>query len=121
MSQSSFHLLSDTDYSIIEYEIVPGYRQNSKLLFSNDQFYVLNTKCPLGDSYVCVHEKCKVRVYGQCIRLTNSPNHEHENKAEEYKKLRCLNEIKRRCGELNYLLTGQKITVRDIFNQVLVE
>lgn len=109
----------------MEYEIVPGYRQNSKLLYANEQFYVFNTKCPLGDSYVCVNEKCKSRVYivvsNQCICLKNSPSHDHESKAEEYKKLRCLNEMKRRCGELNYLLTGQKITVRDIFNQVLVE
>lgn len=125
LSQSSFVSLKDTDYTIIEHEIVPGYRKNSKLLYADEQFYVFNTKCALGDSYVCVNHNCNARVYivvsTQCIRLTGASLHNHETKNEEFQKLKCLNEMKSRCGQLTYLLSSQKVTVRDIFYEVLAQ
>lgn len=124
-SQSSFHSLRETDYENVEYEMVPGHRQNSKLLYADEQFYMFNTRSPLGEGYMCTHSNCNVRVYkvdgDQCIRLINSPTHTHERQTDEYRKLSCLNEMKRRCTELKYMLTGQRVTARDIFNAVMAE
>lgn len=123
--QSFQSLIHRIDYAIVEHEFVPGYRQNSKMLYAEEHIFQFNTTSPLGDAYLCVHKNCFVRLYivstNQCIRLSNCANHNHETKVEEYKKLVCLNEIKRRCGELKHLLTGHKVTVRDIFNDVMLQ
>lgn len=125
LSRSSFHTLSEgIDYTIIELEIVPGYRLNSKILYAEEQFYRFYTKSSLGVSYLCANGNCRARVYivvtNQCIRLATRAEHHHGTKVEEYKKLVCLNQIKRRCGELKHLLTGQTVTVRDILNDVML-
>lgn len=125
-SMQSFQSLMDRiDYTIVEHEFVPGYRLNSSVLYAEEQFFLFNTTTPLGDAYLCSHKNCSVRLHivstNQCIRLTNCADHNHESKVEEYKKLACLNEIKRRCGELKHLLTGHKVTVRDIFNDVMLQ
>lgn len=125
-SQSSFQSLSQTDYVNVEYEFVPGYRANSNLMYANEQLYSFNTKSSLGESYLCIHSGCRARLYivfgGQCIQLNNAVNdHNHESKTGEHRILVCLNEMKRRCKELKHLLTGHRVTVRDIFNAVMLE
>lgn len=91
--------------------------------------YTFNTKSALGKSYLCSYKldsgKCKSRIYEveshAFIKLNGTPAHNHPNRLAEKKELFCLNEIKRRCGMLEYFLSTTRLTVRDIFNQVFLE
>lgn len=108
--------------------MVIGSRSNFQLLFSSteQQFHAFNTKSPFGKSYLCNDPNCKTRVYlieenSRCIQLNNSYKHEHEIKTKEYKKIQVLNEVKRRCAELKFLLSGHRITARETFASVMQE
>lgn len=132
-SQASFSSLSPSYFRQIDYEFIVGARANSKLLYSNteNQIYSFNTNSRLGKSYMCTYSigkkrVCSARVYlvdnNRCIQLHSSPSHNHTDNRQSLKReLFCLNEIKQRCGALESFLTTTKLTVRDIFNQVLLE
>lgn len=132
LSQRSFCSLKPEHYTVLEVEQVTGYRANSELFFSSteNQFYCYNTKSKLGLSYLCTYavnkkRTCRGRMYkveGDIfIRLNGTFQHDHAERLEEKKELFCLNEMKRRCGQLESFLSTTRLTVRDIFNQVLLE
>lgn len=132
-SQKSFSNLNPEDYIDIEYHFITGSRANSTLLYSitEKQIYSFNTKCALGRSYLCTHIGCKARVYiicekdnaqaQKCIQLRNFFSHAHGDKLIKYTELIALNEVKRRCSLMQYQLTGNKVSVLDIFNAVMAE
>lgn len=67
---------------------------------------------------------CSVRVYivdGMCIQLVNCGAHNHPNKLEDKRQLFILNEAKRRCANLDSFLATARVTVRSIWNQVMLE
>lgn len=118
--------LNVNDFEIIEYELIQGLRVSSKLLYvpSEKQFYVFNCSSKLGKSYVCREKRCNVRVYltenEECKRFkSNSNSHLHSDKEEEFNELKVLNEIKSKCAEPHSSLGGRKLTVRNIFYQVI--
>lgn len=123
-SQSSFDGLEANIYRSVIYEFIAGYRSGSKLLYAIDEqnLYSFNTISKIGQSYLCIEKGCNVRVYivkdEKCIQQNRNCEHSHANKKKMYDELQCLNEIKEKCSQLNYLLSGQKITVRDIYNSV---
>lgn len=55
------------------------------------------------------------------IKLNSSPHHNHPDWKVEKRELFCLNEMKRWCGMLESFLNTTRLTVRDIFNKVLLE
>lgn len=130
--QRSFSGLTPEHYIVVEVEKITGYRANSELIFSSNehQFYSFNTKCKLGKSFLCTYIHNKKRIYksriyevegGVFIQLNDSFEHVHADRLTEKKELFCLNEMKRRCGQLESFLSTTRLTVRDIFNQVLLE
>lgn len=133
LSQNSFSNLSASFYQVVQIERIVGYRQKSEILFciADYQMYGFNTKSVLGKSYLCTYKvhknkhECKSRIYevdnNIFIKLNCTPDHTHPDRLAEKKELFCLNEIKCRCGMLESFLSTTRLTVRDIFNQVLLE
>lgn len=133
LSQASFSTLSPELYESIAFEFIVGERVNSKILYAEkeNQMYSTNSTCNLGKSFLCTYtinkkRVCHARVYlvddGRCIKLKNSRPHMHSDNRAQYKReLFCLNEMKRRCGELESFLSTTKLTVKNIFDQVLLE
>lgn len=132
-SQKSFSSLPVSVYEFIDFELMTGARTNSEILFTSTehQIYTYNSTSHLGKGYLCTHRRedkrvCKARVYlvneNRCIKLKNASEHCHDDKMLSLKReLVCLNEMKRRCGQLESFLSTTRLTVRDIFNQVLFE
>lgn len=85
--------------SEVDFEMMPGLRYNSMLLFvkNEQQFYCLNTTSSnYGDAYKCYVSGCSRRIYvrnGKCF-INNSSSHKHPNKSNLYFNLCALNEIK---------------------------
>lgn len=128
-SQMSFLRLKPDSYRVLDYEFITGWRRNSTILVAENHFYGIKKNNKLGASWLCTHRvanksACNVRVYmveNRCIQLSNAGEHKHADKREEKGQLNVLNEIKRRCGQSNALMTTTQVTVRDIYNQVLLE
>lgn len=106
----------------IEYEIVPGKRQNSKLLWSSTelQFYKFNTKLSTGNSYLCYINGCNCRVLlkndGTCFKTDSSKVHNHPTNEELYEQLSIANEMKTKCKE-----DASSKSVKEIYDEVLME
>lgn len=85
--------------SKVSYKIMPGFRINSKILFSpkEQQFYRFNTTTSgRNRSYVCRESECKCRVHihnNECY-ISNAIAHNHERKMGVYYNLCALNEMK---------------------------
>lgn len=113
--------VAKTNLSVIEYKIVAGKRQNSKLLWSSTelQFYKFNTKLTTGQSYLCYHG-CDCRVLlkndGTCIKTDSKKMHNHPTNEELYEQLLIANEIKTKCKED----TSTK-TVKEIYDETLMD
>lgn len=128
-SQTSFRSLKPNQYRELQFEFITGWRANSKTLCAEDNFYNFNAKTSLGPSWLCTHtvggkRVCSVRVYivdGMCIQLVNCGAHNHPNKLEDKRQLFILNEAKRRCANLDSFLATARVTVRSIWNQVMLE
>lgn len=126
-SQSSFRNLKVDQYIEIDFDIIIGSRLNSKLIFSKEekQLYRFNTMCGLGSAYKCRISACNARVYlineNTCIKLDTGETHSHGDQFISYRELQAFNEMKRRCVDLKYVLAGNRITVREIFNAVSSE
>lgn len=83
----------------VSYEIMPGYRYSSSVLFCPDenQFYIRNSSSKIGVGYTCYVDSCKCRVHvrdGKCY-FGNTLSHDHGDKSEMYYNLCALNEMKR--------------------------
>lgn len=103
-------------------------KEQIQRFFTRDEhhFYSINTVSVLGRSFLCTYlvdgkRACKPRTYlvrgDKCIKLRSGFPHTHGDKLERYKE----NEMKRRCGLLETFMSTKKITVKDIFKQVLLE
>lgn len=114
-----------TSYKFLRYEIVPGFRIGSKLLYTKDkkQFYRFNRTNKNGDAYLCAENGCKKRVHLRidklCIQQDKYAVHQHETKEKIYEELTVLNEIKSKCADINTLINEKKQSVRDIFYSVM--
>lgn len=102
----------------VSYEIMPGYRFNSKVLFCPDeqQFYLGNSASEYGLGYTCYVSDCKCRVHlrnNECY-IGNAIAHNHEKKTGMYYNLLALNEIKR-------ILRSQdnQLSPEEVFNDVI--
>lgn len=132
-SQKSFTNLAPSTYDFIDFELMTGARTNSEILFTSTehQMYTFNASSRLGKSYLCSYRlngkrACKARVYlineNRCIKSKTAQPHSHsEDMLTLKRELVCLNEMKRRCVQLESFLSTSRLTVRDIFNQVLLE
>lgn len=127
-SQKVFKNLDPSEYRVLQTEELTGRRQNSKLLFAEGYLYSFNAKMKShGESWLCSHlvgrkRVCKVRVYKEndmCIQLLDCGEHNHGNKIEEKNQLKVLNEVKRRCANWEDVLAPARVSVRDIWDQVL--
>lgn len=82
----------------VAYEMMPGFRYNSKVLFcpQEQQFYLSNSPSVLGMGYTCYVDDCKCRMHfrnNECY-VGNAIAHNHELKTQMYHDLCALNEIK---------------------------
>lgn len=82
----------------VSYEIMAGYRYNSKVLFcpEEQQFYLSNSATDSCLKYTCYVKECRCRVEirdEQCY-IANTMPHEHEKKTDMYRNLCALNEVK---------------------------
>lgn len=114
-------------YRFLRYELLPGERINSELLYTNDenQFYRYNSAVKNGDAYLCAEAKCNKRVHLRkdrlCIQYEKYFTHNHNSKEKKYEELKVLNIIKKKCSDLTNLLNERRQSVRDIFYAVLAE
>lgn len=105
----------------IKYELVPGKRRNSQLLWSSTelQFYKFNTKLKAGKSYLCYHG-CSCRVLllnnGICIKTDQKKTHNHPTNQELYEQLSIANEIKIKCSK-----DSSSKSVKQIYDDVLMK
>lgn len=104
----------------IDYEIVPGKRFNSKLLwsFNEMQFYKFNTKLKTGISYLCYHG-CSARVIirndGKCYKTDGHKSHDHPTNYDLFKQLSAKNEMKKKCLE-----DATSKSVKEIYDEVVL-
>ena len=102
----------------VTYEIMPGFRYTSKLLYVKEekQFYVKNTKSNIGIGYTCYHDGCSRRVHlrGENCFIGDNGVHDHSDKSEMYVNLCALNEMK---GILRS--ADKRRTTREVFNDVM--
>lgn len=114
--------------SELEFEIITGLRVGTSLMYikSEQQLYKVNSKLKESTIYLCVNRNCKARAKimkktQKCVRH-NKFEHNHPNAEKKYDETKVLNIIKEKCSKLTDLLRGsQFLTVRDVFNTVLLE
>lgn len=102
----------------VSYEIMPGFRYNSKVLFCPDeqQFYVANSVSEIGHGYTCYIPQCKCRIHmrdNECY-VGNAIAHKHEKKTAMYHNLCALNEMKRILRSAD-----NQFSPRQVFNDVI--
>lgn len=106
----------------ITYEMMPGQRLNSKILWSIDeqQFYRKNTITKNGFcAYKCYEQECWARVLvdektGRAVKTQTNTFHNHGNKTTLYTELKLKNEIKKQC-----LAGASDCNVKEIFDKVV--
>lgn len=110
-----------SDSRQIDFEIVPGKRFNSKLLWSKNemQFYKFNTKLRTGISYLCYHG-CSARVIirndGKCYKTDGHNGHNHStNYVLLYKELVTKNELKKKCID-----DSTSKSVKEIYDEIVL-
>lgn len=96
----------------ITYEMMPGFRFSSNVLYSPEekQFYVRNSSSKIGVGYTCYIDACKSRVHVRDMKcyIGNSIQHNHEDKADMYINLSALNEMKRMLRSVNNRMTPKQ-------------
>lgn len=114
-------LISEEDF-----ELVPGKRQASRLLFLNKEkcLYMPVTKDKFGRRYKCYTSSCSaravIRVDGVCEKAKRNFLHvQHKTHCELKGKLLATNRIKESCANVETLCAGssQNVSVRDIFDK----
>lgn len=110
----------EKDSRQIDFEIVPGKRFNSQLLWSQNemQFYKFNTKLRTGISYLCYHG-CSARVIirddGKCYKTDSHKGHNHSTNYDLYKELATKNELKKKCIE-----DSTSKSVKEIYDEIIL-
>lgn len=97
----------------LSYEMMPGFRFNSNLLFcpEEQQFYVANSSSEIGLGYTCYMNECRCRVHirnDECY-IGNTMAHNHERKMGMYYNLRALNEIKHILNSVDNQLSPKQV------------
>lgn len=104
----------------LDYDIFPGKRRNSKLLYSYSEsmFYKKNATGRSGTSFKCYQNDCFARVLvkpdGICIR--KSGEHRHGTHSELQKQLEAENKIKMLC-----LSDRSSKSTKEIYEEVLID
>lgn len=104
----------------VEYEMVPGKRMGSLLLYSLNEsiFYKKNSKSSTGVSYSCYQTDCRARVLlktnGICVR--KSGDHLHSTHEIIYKQLEAEHRVKNLC-----LNDRSSKTTKEIYEDILIE
>lgn len=132
--QNTAHSLTDEIVSFHEngvvdnecFEIVPGKRLTSKLLFLKKEkcLYIQVSNDKSGKRYKCYMTSCParavIRVDGVCEKSKKNFLHvQHNTHCELRAKFFAENRIKKSCANVEELCSGsnQSVSVRDIFNK----
>ena len=115
----------------VTYELMPGKRANSEILYSKEeqQFYVKKKKLANGIvSLVCRTDGCNNHCYldkekNTCTLPVPYVPHSHPTGKEEYEKLCVLNKIKSDCANPNIVAKRETKTsvVKSIFKEKIEE
>lgn len=110
----------------MNFEIIPGKRRNSELLYVIEQKMIHMRKSVYKgvSKFECRQQNCKARVNllsdGKCVVAKKYVEHNHDNEEEAYKELKALNAIKRDCEDAAWALGGTKTnlcTIRSAFRK----
>lgn len=112
---------NEDDIELNIYEIVPGYRKNSKLLLikSEQQLYKYKYEKNNTKYYVCYNSTCPVNVAvdfnnpTMCRKTKKNIQHNHSGQEELLIKLKLINTIKTSCENVSL----KRSNVRDIFDE----
>lgn len=110
---------SSNQQSVVEYEIITGHREDTKLLYllNEKQLYKKNSITKLGTHYLCIVNNCSARVYvkdGVCFKsIFSKSGHNHGLNDVFYKKLSALNDMKAK------ITVDKNTPLREIFNEVM--
>lgn len=115
----------------VGYELLPGKRANSEILYSKDekQFYLKKRKLANGQiSLVCRTKGCKNNCYldkdkKECSLPNPYVPHTHATVEEEYESLRILNQIKVDCSDPDTVAKRETKTsvVKSIFKETIAK
>lgn len=104
----------------MNFEIISGFRKNSKLLYLVDQKMIFVKKSVYNNvgKYVCRQSECKARITvdaeGKCELAKHYVEHNHDNEEEVYKELKAINEIKSDCQDIAGKLGGDTTAMSSI-------
>lgn len=99
-SQPSSEDSVTTQDNFINYEMMPGHRAGTTLLFSIDEkmFYKKKHVLKEATAYICQNENCRSKLLlksdSTCVRAPNWIDHDHLNMSDSYKSLVFRNAMK---------------------------
>lgn len=108
------------DQIIMNFEIIPGNRRSSELLYIIEQKMIYKKKSVYKNTikYECRNKLCKARVNvmpdGKCVLAKKYIEHNHDNEEGAYKELKALNQIKRDCEDIGGALGGDRTAISSI-------
>lgn len=103
-------------YTIVSYEIMPGFESGSKVLFCPEEQQFYSHSC-----YNCIHDwaqfydcqvdgcECEVYVREDACFIHNSMAHNHGKKTQTYYDLCSLNEMKRILDSVHNKLSAKQV------------
>ena len=95
----------------MDYQIIPGKRYNSNLLYHGNYIYRRRSNKDDTDYYSCYNNDCPGTAKLSCGILSLLKQHNHDDDGKEYLKMMFLTEIKTECRE-------QRIGQRDAFDKI---
>lgn len=105
------------------YDIVPGKRIDSKLLYIKDEkfLYAIVNKVKSGQRYRCIEQNCAAGVTvcdGQIKRSKNNHiNHsDHEAKMKEYS---AMHSLKGKCQSVEELFSNKSVSTKAVYEKHL--
>lgn len=108
------------------HEIIVGEKFNCKFLKCENHLYTATDYSVYGRRYRCKNRKCPARLTllsnDNCIRFNTDKLHSHEENSEELiKSLAALNDIKKKCSDLQTVAQGRRLAkVKDIYTEVMI-
>lgn len=110
----------------LEYEIIPGNRKGSKLVYLKYEQYIfkpINGDDKYGKRFVCIAPSCPARIIirpnGSCeVSKRSKPHLVHSNHILKREELIAINRIKDTCSNVDALCggTGINVSVKTIFD-----
>lgn len=105
----------------LRFEIVPGKRMSSKVLYTHDehQIYLINSKSTIGEGWKCYYadeNDCRARLHirnGKCF-IANEVQHNHSRPDQEIINMNHLNEVKAILRSVS-----NRLAPRQVFEDVL--